>query len=65
MDSFLHFLKVAGMLCLLFLVVPIAGACLTASWRGAWELSRIWLRSMGIIMAIAAVFWLIALPFMP
>lgn len=49
----------------MFLWVPLAGWLATGRAKGAWEYSRTWLRSIGIILVLAGVMALIVLPFMP
>lgn len=60
-----YVLKVAGLLGLMLLWVPLAGGLASGSWRGAWRYTKDWGRAMGVVLALAAVLWLIALPFMP
>lgn len=45
-------------------VVPITGFLITGgNMRQAWAYSKDWLRVIGILAAVAGVFWLILLPF--
>lgn len=49
----------------MFAIVPLVGLGVTGNVRQAWEYTKDWLRSIMYIMAVAAVFGLILLPFMP
>lgn len=46
-------------------IVPLAGLCVTGSWKHAWRYTKDWLRAIGILCAVAAVLWLLILPFLP
>jgi hypothetical protein len=64
-DSLIHFLKICGYFAILIAVVPLAGLCLTGTWRGAWAMLKMWGSVMGLTIAAAAVVWLIIWPFIP
>lgn len=36
-------------------IVPLAGFCVSGSWRSAWHYTKGWLQVMGIMIALAAV----------
>lgn len=59
-----YVLKVAGLIGLMLLWVPLAGGLSTGSWRGAWRYTKDWLRVIGFIVALAGLFWLVA-PLIP
>lgn len=46
-------------------IVPLAGLFVSGSWRGAWEYSKAWGRSIGILIAAGLLVTLILWPFMP
>ena len=58
-------LKLVLIFGVLFAVVPLTGFMVFGNARQAWEYTRDWLRAIMYIVAIAALFGLILLPFMP
>lgn len=46
-------------------IVPLAGFCVTGSWKQAWRYTRDWLRVMAILAAAAGVMALFTLPLLP
>lgn len=55
LDSFVHFLKFCGYLAVMLAIVPLAGFCVSGSWRAAWHYTKGWLQVMGIMIALAGV----------
>jgi len=49
----------------MFAIVPIAGFCVTGSWRQAWRYTRDWIRVIAILAAAAGAIAVVMLPFMP
>lgn len=46
-------------------IVPLAGFCITGSWRGAWAYAKMWGQTVGIMLAAAAVLFLIVVQIIP
>lgn len=61
----LKFLEFCAYLLAMLSIVPLAGLFVSGSWRGAWEYSKAWGRSIGILIAAALVVLLMIWPFMP
>lgn len=61
----LYFLKFCGYAAVMLAIIPLAGLCVSGSWRGAWQYAKAWGRVMLITFAVAAVIWLVIQPFTP
>ena len=61
----MDFLRFLGYMAVLLAVVPLAGFCVTGSWRHAWRYTRDWLRVMLGIVIAAAVLFMVVRPMMP
>lgn len=64
-DSFLYLLKFLGYELMLLAVVPLAGLCVTGSWRHAWAYTKIWLRTVGFMVLAAAVVFIVVMQVVP
>ena len=64
MDDLPRYLKLAGLSVIFFGIVPLAGFLVTGSLKHAWEYSKIWLRTIGLLVAAGAVLSLIFFPLM-
>lgn len=53
-------MKLLLYLAIMLLVVPAWGLMVTGSWRAAWRYCKDWGRAVGLMVAVAAVFILVA-----
>lgn len=53
------FLQFLGYLAIMLAVVPLAGLCVTGSWKQAWRYTLAWGRAVGILVLAALVVFLI------
>lgn len=61
----IEFLKFLGYLAMLLLIVPLAGLCVTGSWKQAWRYSRDWGRVIAATIVVGALVFLVVFQFMP
>ena len=64
LDDLLRYLKLAGLLVIFLGIVPLAGFLVSGSPKHAWEYSKIWLKSIGLLLLFGAVLSLIFFPLM-
>jgi len=64
LDDLLRYLKLAGLLVIFLGIVPLAGFLVSGSPKHAWEYSKIWLRTIGLLVAAGAALSLIFFPLM-
>ena len=64
MDDLLRYLKLAGLTVIFLGIVPLAGFLVSGSAKQAWEYTKIWLRTIGLLIAAGAVLSLIFFPLM-
>lgn len=61
----MEFLQFLGYLAIMLAIVPLAGLCMTGSWRQAWQYTRMWLTVVGSMALAGFVLFLLMWTIIP